>query len=86
MLIVFDNMMADMKANKKLIHMACELFTRGSISLVFITTFYFKLAKDISLKVTPYQPHQIIKNFRKLYKDYPKKRFSFLVNDASTRR
>ena len=41
-LIVFDDIIADMEANKKLIGIVTELFLRGrklNISLVFIITF-----------------------------------------------
>ena len=50
MLIVFDDMVADMLSNKKLNHIVTELFLRGrklSISLVFITQFYFVVPKNI---------------------------------------
>ena len=49
-LIVFDDMIADMIQNKKLNSIVTELFIRGrkslNISLVFITQSYFKVAKD----------------------------------------
>ena len=47
-LIVFDDMIADMIHNKKLDSIATELFIRGrklNISLVFITQSYFKVPK-----------------------------------------
>ena len=49
-LIVFDDMIADMINNKKLNSIATELFIRGrklNISLVFITQSYFKVPKDV---------------------------------------
>ena len=49
-LIVFDDMIADMLSNKKLNPMVTELFIRGiklNISLVFITQSYFKVPKDV---------------------------------------
>ena len=49
-LIVFDNMIADMINNKKLNSIVTELFTRGTklnISLIFITQSYFKVPKDV---------------------------------------
>ena len=49
-LIVFDDMIADMINNKKLNSLVTELFIRGrklNISLVFITQSYFKVPKDI---------------------------------------
>ena len=45
MLIVFDDMIADMESNKKLSPIITELFLRGrklKISLVFIPQYYFK--------------------------------------------
>ena len=48
MLIVFDDMIADMIQNKKLNSIVTELFIRGrklNISLVFITQSYFKVPK-----------------------------------------
>ena len=50
MLIVFDDVMADMIHNKKLNPVVTELFFRGrklSISLVFITQSYFDVPKDV---------------------------------------
>ena len=49
-LIVFDDMIADMIKNKKLNSIVTELFIRGrklNISLVFITQSYFKVPKDV---------------------------------------
>ena len=51
-LIVFDDMIADMIHNKKLNSIVTELFIRGrklNISLVFITQSYFKVLKDVIL-------------------------------------
>ena len=51
-LIVFDDMIADMIHNKKLNSIVTELFIRGTklnISLVFITQSYFKVPKDVRL-------------------------------------
>ena len=48
MLIVFDDMIADMINNKKLNSVVTELFIRGrkfNISIVFITQSYFKVRK-----------------------------------------
>ena len=47
-LIVFDDMIADMINNKKLNPVVTELFIRGrkiNISIVFITQSYFKVSK-----------------------------------------
>ena len=65
-LIVFDNMIADMINNKNLNAIATELFIRGrklNISLAFITQSYFKVAKDVV----------------KIYKKYTTERYSFLL-------
>ena len=54
-LIVFDDMIADMINNKKLNPIVTELFIRGrklSISIVFITQSYFKVPKDVRLNST----------------------------------
>ena len=54
-LIVFDDMIADMINNKKLNSIIIELFIRGrklNISLVFITQSYFKVPKDVRLNTT----------------------------------
>ena len=55
MLIVFDDMTADMIRNKNLDSIVIELFIRGrklNISLVFITQSYFKFPKDARLNTT----------------------------------
>ena len=54
-LIVFDDMIADMIQNKKLNSIVTELFIRGrklNISLVFITQSYFKVPKDVRLNTS----------------------------------
>ena len=54
-LIVFDDMSADMMNNKKLNSIVLELFIRGrklNISLVFITQSYSKVPKDVRLNTT----------------------------------
>ena len=54
-LIVFDDMIADMINNNKLNSITTELFIRGrklNISLVFITQSYFKVSKDVRLNTT----------------------------------
>ena len=54
-LIVFDDMIADMINNKKLNLIVAELFIRGrklNISLIFITQSYFKVLKDVRLNST----------------------------------
>ena len=54
-LIVFNNMIADMINNKKLNSIVTQLFIRSrklNISLVFITQSYFKVPKDVRLNTT----------------------------------
>ena len=54
-LIVFDDMIADMINNKKLNPIVTELFIRGrklNISIVFIAQSYFKVPKDVRLNST----------------------------------
>ena len=54
-LIVFDDMIADIINNKKLNQVATELFIRGkklNVSIVFITQSYFKVPKDVRLNST----------------------------------
>ena len=54
-LIVFDDMIADMVNNKKLNSVITELFIRGrklNISIVFITQSCFKVPKDVTLNST----------------------------------
>ena len=56
-LIVFDDMIADMINNNKLNPIVTELFTRGrklNISIVFITQSYFKVPKDVTLNSTQF--------------------------------
>ena len=54
-LIIFDDMIANMINNKNLNSILTELFIRGrklSISLVFITQSYFKVPKEVTLNTT----------------------------------
>ena len=67
-LIVFDNMIADMINNKKLNSIVTKLFIRGrkiNISLVFIAQSYFKVPKDVRLNTTHFSIMKI-PNKRKL--------------------
>ena len=99
--------MEDMEFNKKLspiVTVVTELFLSGrklSISLVFISQFYFKVPKTRRLNSTHYLIKKIankrelqqiasnhlldidFKDFMKLYKDYTKEPYSFLVNDTT---
>ena len=70
-LIVFDDMIADMIHNKKLNSIVTELFIRGrklNISLAFITQSYFKVPRDVRLNTTHFlsQKFQIEESFKKL--------------------
>ena len=54
-LIVLDDMIADMINNKRLNPIVTELFIRGrklNISIVFVTQSYFKVSKDVRLNST----------------------------------
>ena len=54
-LIIFDDMIADMINNNKLNPIVTELFITGrklNISIVFITQYYFKVPKDVRLNST----------------------------------
>ena len=54
-LIVFDDMIADMINKNKLNSIITELFIRGrklNISLIFITQSYVKVTKDVTLNTT----------------------------------
>ena len=56
-LIVFEDMITHMKANKKLSSISTELFLRWrklNISLVFVSKSYFKMPQTIRLNATHY--------------------------------
>ena len=56
-LIVFDDIIADILSSKKLNPIVTQFFIRGRklyTSLVFITQFYFAVPKNISLNLTHY--------------------------------
>ena len=91
-LIIFDNIIADMINNTKLNPVVTELFIRGrklSISIVFITQSYFKVPKDVTLNKTYFLVIKIqqlalnyssdvdFKGFMKTYKKYTAKSFFF---------
>ena len=91
-LIIFDNIIADMINNIKLNPVVTELFIRGrklSISIVFITQSYFKVPKDVTLNKTYFLVIKIqqlalnyssdvdFKGFMKIYKKYTAKSFFF---------
>ena len=71
-LIVFDDMIADMLSNKKLNPVVTEPFIRGrklNILVVFITQSYFAVQENIILNSTHYFVMKIkkSKNFNKSY-------------------
>ena len=98
-LIVFDDMIADMIHNKKLNSIVTELFIRGrklNISLVFITQSYFKVPKDVRLNTTHFFISKIpnrrelfhssdisTKDFENIYRKCTAEPYSFLVNDTT---
>ena len=66
-LIVLDNMIADMIQNRKLNSIVTELFIRGkklNISVVFITQSYFKVPKDVRLNTTHFLITKILSKRR----------------------
>ena len=82
-LIVFDDIIADMLSNKELNPIVTELFIRGrklNISLAFITQSYFAVPENIRLNSTHYID---FKGFMSLYKKYTANLHSFLIIDAT---
>ena len=68
-LIISDDMIADMNNNKKVNSIVTELFIRGrkiNIALVFITQLYFKVQEDFRLNATHFFIMKI-PNKRELY-------------------
>ena len=61
MLIVFDDIIVDMEANKKLSPVVTELFIRGrhfDISLLLDRKSYFKMSRHIGLNATHHFFHE----------------------------
>ena len=97
-LIVFDDMFADMINNKKLISIRGR---KLNISPVFITQSYFKVPKDVRMNTTHFFISKIpnkrelqqiainhssdvrTKDFINIYKECIAKLYSFLVNDTT---
>ena len=97
-LIVFDDMIADMISNKKLNSIVNE---KINISLVFITQSYFKVPKDVRLNTSHFfiakipnkrELQQIAinhssdintKDFANIYRKCTAEPYSFLVNDTT---
>ena len=96
MLIVFDDMIADMINNIKLNSIVTELFIRGrkiNIYLAFITQSYFKVPKEVRLNTTHFFIMKV-PNKRELQQiatnhssdidfNCSNKPYSFLVNDTT---
>ena len=91
-LIIFDDMIADMINNNKLNPIVTELFIRCrklNISIVFITQSYFKVPKDVRLNSTHFFimkiPHK--RELQQIASDIDFKDFMnisyFLVNDTT---
>ena len=56
-LTVFDDMIADIMTNKKLLAIIKKLFircTKSNLSLIFISQSYFSVPKDVRLNSTHY--------------------------------
>ena len=98
-LIIFDNIIADMINNKKLNLIVTKLFIRGrklNISFVFIMQSYFKVPKDVRLNTTHFFIMEILNkrelqqialnhssHFSRIYKKYTDEPYLFLVNDTT---
>ena len=96
-LIVFDDLMADIESNKKIRPIISELFLRGRKLICFYITILFQSTETIRLNATLYsimktsnkrEVQQIasnhssdidFKDFMKVYKDYTKEPYLFLV-------
>ena len=69
-LLVFDDMIADIINNKKLNPVVAELFIRGrklNISIVIITQSYFKVPKEVRPNTTKFFTIKIAINRNKLF-------------------
>ena len=100
-LILFDDIKADIEANKKLSPIITELLLRGrklNIVLVFVSKSYFKIPKTknathfimkipIKKNLPQIESNHLFdiefKDFMKLFKDYTKETYSFLVKDTT---
>ena len=92
-------MIADVESNKKLSPIVTELFLRRikpNISLVFISKPYFKRLnatryfimkipnkRELQQIASNHSPDIDLKDFMKLYKDYTKELYLFLVNNTT---
>ena len=98
-MVVFDDMIADIVTNKRFQAIIKELFIRyQNISLVFITQSYFKTPKDARLNSTHYLimkihngrelqniaiDHKDYKDFLRIYRNCNKEPYSFLTIDTT---
>ena len=98
-LIVFDDMIADIMTNKKFQAIIKELFVRcrkRKISLVFISQSYFPVPKDVRLNSEHYLIMKInkkrelqniainhYKDFLKIYRECRREPYSFLTTDTT---
>ena len=94
-LIVFDDMIADIEYNKSFKRIIKELFYRArkiNVSIVFITQSYFRALKDARLNSTHYiimkinnkkkSGHLDYKDFLKMYNYCTEEPYSFMTIDA----
>ena len=84
-LIVFDDMIADIEYNKKFKRIIKELFYRArkiNVSIVFITQSYFKALKDARLNALLYTNENRYKDFLTMYNYCTKEPYSFMAIDA----
>ena len=97
-LIAFDDMIADIMANKKFQSIFKELLIRCrkiNILLVFITQSYFPVPKDVRLNSTHYSKREQqniainhsadidYNDFIKIYRECSKKPYNFLTIDTT---
>ena len=86
-LIVFDDMIADIEYNKNFKRVIKELFYRAckiNVSIVLITQSYFRALKDARLNSTHYILMKISnkKEFLKIYICCTRKPYSFMAIDT----
>ena len=96
-LIIFDDMIADIMRSEKFKAIVKELFIRCrklNISIVFITQSYFRTPKDARLNITHYilmntksiaeenSGHLHFKDFLKIYNYCTKEPYSFMLVDT----
>ena len=84
LLIAFDDMIGDMESNKKLSPIVTELFLRGR-KLDILHCFIMKIPnkKEFHQIASNRSSDIDFKDFMKLYKDFTKESYSFLVRNTS---